>query len=113
MTPTTIWKHIFPYRHVTPCCPSPKYTSKEVYDSILSSLTAWFNKDPLTPVNFTLWSIAMMITIMRNLANDFEARTIFVDAASQNIRELFQRASKVQLELLSRRLSRPEVKTAT
>jgi hypothetical protein len=102
-----IWEHIVPFRQVITCCPSPTYTTREVYDSIISSLESWFAKEPFTPVNFALWSIATMVTVMRNLSQDLEVRAVFFDVASQDIRNIFNSASSKQVGLLSRRLIDP------
>lgn len=100
----TIWKHIFPYRHLTTCCPSPAHTCEEVYDSLLTSLQTWFSAEPLNAVNFSLWSVAMMVAIMQNISVDFGAKSVLFQLASQDIRELLLESTVAQLHFLSQRL---------
>ena len=74
LEPLTIWKYLIPYRHVTICSPSPPYTIRQVYTSILSSLESWFSKDPLTPVNFSLWSEVPALVGQRRIRKEGKKR---------------------------------------
>ena len=77
---------------------------ERVYESILSSLEAWFKVDSLSPVNFALWSIASSVSLMRNIDADFEAKSIFIHLAAQDVKDLFAKATPRQLQALVRRL---------
>lgn len=77
---------------------------EQVYEAVLSSLESWFSKDLLSPANFTLWCTSVTLSMMRNIGADFEAKSIFIHLAIQDIRDLFEKATPKQLQLLIRRL---------
>lgn len=83
---------------------------QRVYESILSSLDKWFSADPLSPVNLSLWSIAMSVSLMRNIDADFEARSIYIHLAAQDVKDLFARATPDQLHILVHRLMESSAK---
>lgn len=104
LDPKDIWKHIFPYRHVKLMCQSTSNPCEVVYDFFLSSLQSWFSSNRLTPLNFTLWSVSMLLTIMRDLSKDLEARRIYFRLLTEDMSDLFRAASPRQMNQLANRL---------
>jgi hypothetical protein len=82
----------------------PSEGIEQVYEAVLSSLELWFSKDPLSPANFTLWCTSVTLSMMRNVGTDFEAKSIFIHLAIQDIRDIFETATPKQLQRLVRRL---------
>lgn len=99
-----IWKYLFPRRPFTTCRPLSAETVEQSYHIILSFLVSWFTVNPLTQVNFHLWSTAQMVALMRNKGADFEAKSLYLNCAIRDIRDLFKTTPPELLELLSSRL---------